>query len=140
MCCLAQAIPILAQNDEADLVLVSSFNTNIEPLSSLDIRKVFLGLRVSQEAGELEAFLYIPNDQLQEIFLQSIVGMTSRSYERKVLQLRLSVGAQIVEEFEELQSLTEALNNKTNSLSFMTYADAREQGLHVIQTLWKSQN
>ncbi len=128
-----------AQNNPGDLMLVSSTD-QVAPLSSLDLRKLFLGLPITQEGQQLQAVIYQPDSEMRDIFLKTVVGMTSRSFERKVLQARLSFGARIVPTYRSKTEVVEALQEKQLVVSFMPFSDAQFYELEVVQTLWHAEN
>ena len=138
---------------EQDIVLVTSAESSffdvdeegeislaISPLSSLEIRKLFLGLPVTRQNALMEPMVYEPNDHMGEIFLKAIVGMTARAYNRKMLQARLSAGGALVPVYEDIQTLIDGFERSSNTVSFVTYKEAMEHDLRVVQVLWLDRN
>jgi hypothetical protein len=86
---LGAAIPAVAGEE---LVLIVGARSTIE-LDSPLVRRLFLGLTVTQHGNRLRPVLNEADAQIKELFLQNIVSMSESTYDRYVLRLALLQGA-----------------------------------------------
>jgi hypothetical protein len=86
---LGAAIPAFA---DEELVLIVSAGSGIEQLDSPLVRKLFLGLTVTQQGKRLRPVLNEADAEIKELFLQNIVSMSDSTYDRYVLRLALLQG------------------------------------------------
>ena len=86
---LAAGTPALA---DEQLVLIVSADSKIAQLDSLEVRKLFLGLTVTQDGNRLRPVLNETDARVKEIFLQNIVSMSDITYDRSLLRLTLIQG------------------------------------------------
>jgi hypothetical protein len=75
-----------------ELVLIVSVCSNIEQLDSPLVRRLFLGLTVTQHGSRLHPLLNEADAKIKELFLQNIVSMSDSTYDRYVLRLSLQQG------------------------------------------------
>ena len=73
-------------------MLIVSAHSDVDQLDSPLVRRLFLGLTVTQHGSSLRPYLNESDSQLKEIFLQNIVSMSESTYDRYVLQLSLKQG------------------------------------------------
>jgi len=120
------------------VVLVVGEDTQIEDISSLELRKAFFGITVRQNNRILRPLRNSSDAQLNEIFLQSVVAMSERSYERRLFSLALKYGRPRPEEFTDHDDLVRALHEQPNSISYMWRSDAeRSARIRIIKLLWQ---
>ncbi|MHB8726451.1 MAG: hypothetical protein ACYC9Z_13955 [Casimicrobiaceae bacterium] len=86
---LGMATPAFA---DEELVLIVSARSNVDQLDSPLVRRLFLGLTVTQRGTRLRPYLNESDALLKEIFLQNIVSMSDSTYDRYVLELSLKQG------------------------------------------------
>ena len=86
---LGAASPVLAAER---LVLIVSARSSIDQLDSPLVRRLFLGLTVTQNGIRLRPLLNESDAQINELFLQNIVSMADSTYDRYVLRLSLTQG------------------------------------------------
>ena len=75
-----------------ELVLIVSTRSDIDQLESPLIRRLFLGLTVTQHGIRLRPVLNEAEPEIKELFLQNIVSMSDSTYDRYVLRLALLQG------------------------------------------------
>jgi len=122
---------------EEQVVLVAGENSSIENLSPLELRKAYFGIVVRHGNQIIKPFRNSSDPQLNEIFLQSVVAMSERSYERRLLSLTLKSGRPRPEEFTDQEDLARALREYPHSISYMWRSDAEQSmGIKVIKLLW----
>lgn len=124
-----------------ELVLVSSTTANYEPLSSFEIRKIFLGYPIKRENTLLIAVRNKSDDEGYQIFLQKVIHLSARNYERRLMSKTFRTGTPTVLEIDTLSALkTKLLNNEFN-ISVMWLEDVElDSNLKVMQRLWKDAN
>jgi hypothetical protein len=131
-------IPLLGHAAEQTLVLVTNVHNEIAPLEFNDLRRIYLGLApkdtditLTPVGNKSEALLY-------EVFLQKIVHMSSRSYERHLLTKVVRGGSQRMQISTDADSLNDALRNNKNAISFMWENDAKTNpDITIVQKIWQ---
>src|ERR1700688_1340728 len=86
---LGAASPALAGEQ---LALIVSTGSSVDQLDSPLVRRLFLGLTVTQHGSRLRPALNEADPQIKELFLQNIVAMSDSTYDRYVLRLSLLQG------------------------------------------------
>jgi hypothetical protein len=86
---LSAATPVFAAEE---LVLIVSTRSLVDQLDSPLVRRLFLGLTVTQHGSRLRPVLNEADPQIKELFLQNIVSMSDSTYDRHVLRLSLLQG------------------------------------------------
>jgi hypothetical protein len=75
-----------------ELVLIVSARSSVDQLESPLVRRLFLGLTVTQHGNRLRPVLNEADSEIKELFLQNIVSMSDSTYDRYVLRLSLLQG------------------------------------------------
>jgi hypothetical protein len=75
-----------------ELVLIVGARSAVDQLDSLLIRRLFLGLTVTQHGSRLRPVLNEADPEIKELFLQNIVSMSDSTYDRYVLRMALLQG------------------------------------------------
>ena len=128
----------LAMGAERSVVLVTSVKCQMEDISMLDIRKAYLGVDVSYKGNVLQAFRHDADEQLQAVFLQNVVAMSERTYERRLLRLLLKSGRPRPPQINSDSELEETLNAVPCGISYMWKQDADGYAtLKVLKVLWQ---
>lgn len=86
---LSAAMPAVAGEE---LVLIVNARGDVDQLDSPLVRRLFLGLTVTQHGNRLRPVLNEADPQIKELFLQNIVSMSDSTYDRYVLRLSLLQG------------------------------------------------
>jgi hypothetical protein len=86
---LSAAMPAFAGEE---LVLIVSTRSAVEQLDSPLVRRLFLGLTVTQHGNRLHPVLNEADPEIKELFLQNIVSMSDSTYDRYLLRLSLLQG------------------------------------------------
>ena len=134
------ALALLAQASWADsaVVLVTAMDSRIESVSSLDIRKSYLGITVTLEGKAVRALRRRDDEHLNQIFLQSVMAMTQRSYERRLLSLVLKFGTPRPLEVDSHKELLELLARNPSSITYMWKREAEsDPSVRIIRVLWQ---
>ncbi len=132
--CLTTAAAIA----DDELVLVVSSESEIESLSKLDVRKAYLAVPVEYAGRPLRAQRMGSDERLNRIFLQAVVGMSRRSYERRLLSMALKFGNPRPPVQPDSESLLNALRVNPMAIAYMWRVDAdREPDVKIVRVLWQ---
>ncbi len=128
----------MAVRGAEQVVLVAGEKSPIENLSPLELRKAYFGIVVRYDNQIIRPFRNSSDSQLNRIFLQSVVAMSERSYERRLFSLTLKSGRPRPKEFTDQDDLVRALRDYPYCISYMWRSDAeRLIGIKVIKLLWQ---
>lgn len=113
--------------DKQHIVMVSASSSPIQPFGPTEVRRLFLGLAVSQHGQRIQPLLNLSNPLLYEVFLQKVIFMSASSYERRVLSRTFQHGDAQPLEFTEQARLSDALKSRPSAVTFMWEKDARDK-------------
>jgi hypothetical protein len=84
--------------------------------------------------------LYNASDRtLREVFLQDVMGMSARSYDRRMLSLALRSGQRRPQSYESVEELLRALDADPLTVSFAWAEDISSHSeLKAIRVLWRN--
>ena len=123
---------------ERAVLLVTSNDCQMETISALDIRKAYFGIGVSYEGHAVRALRLKGDEKLNQIFFQSVVAMSEKTYERRLLLQLLKYGQPRPREFESVGDLVTAVNEVPCSIAYMWQHEINEHtGIKVIKVLWQ---
>lgn len=137
---LVSVLALLQQAHAADrvVVLVTSSDCAMEAISTLDIRKAYLGFGVSYEEKSIRAFRLGNDTKLNQIFLQSVVAMSEKTYERRLLLQLVKYGRPRPREFGSVSELAAALKEGPCNIAYMWQSDLKERtGIKAIKVIWQ---
>ena len=141
LCLSAICISSAAQTPQRSLLLVCSGNAKIEHLSHADVRKIFLGVPMIIDQVRLKPLLNASDPLATDVFLQQIIFMSKRQYERQLLSRTFRLGDQRPPEYEDNDMLVRALLDTPGSLSYMWSEQLEYQtGLKSLGVLWTGSN
>jgi len=119
------------------LVLIVSADSKVEQLDSLEVRKLFLGLTVTQNGERLRPVLDEADARVKEIFLQNIVSMSDSTYDRSVLRLALIQGQIKPIAYKDIALLIKAVVADPTAVSYAWAKDvAHDPRIKVLRVLW----
>lgn len=133
-------LALLHQAHAADrvVVLATSTKCEMETISALDIRKAYLGIGVSYGENSIRAFRLNNDAQLNQVFFQSVVVMSEKTYERRILLLLLKFGRPRPQAFESAADAAAAISQLPCGIVYMWQSDVEEQaGMKAIKILWQ---
>jgi hypothetical protein len=120
------------------VVLVTGKDSSIGTVSSLDIRKAYLGISVTLDGQTVRPVRRRDDEHLDEIFLQSVMAMSHRSYERRLLSLLLKFGTPRPEEVDDRAALLGVFAREPSSITYMWKSDAEaDPQVRIIRVLWQ---
>ena len=119
------------------VVLVASADSPVHELSSLQVRKIFLGFNVKYDGKFIKGLRNTADSDLNKIFLQNVVAMSEKAYARRQLSLTLRQGIPRVSEYTDIEKLLKVLSKNPYGISYMWDEDAVDNpDLKVIRVLW----
>lgn len=134
---LAQATLGLMPAYAERLVLVSNAATPVALLTSAEARKLFLGRPLVKNGVRLEALRNTSDVLLQEVFLQKVVFLSERAYERQLLSTAFREGGERPVAYANPKQLLAALQTRLGALTYMWESAARNTpGIKIIGELW----
>jgi hypothetical protein len=137
MVCSACLVAGAAETGES-VVLVMAETCPVESISTLDLRKAYLGVAVSVDGYRVRPILMRGDEKLEQVFYQSVVAMSKKSYERRRLSLALKYGTPRLAEFEDVASVSEALRSEECAITYLWRRDAENTpGIKTIKLLWQ---
>ena len=137
---IISALALMATTARAEVavVLVADKDSPIESVSSLEIRKIYLGITVTIGGDVIRAIRRRDDERLNQIFLQSVIAMSQRSYERRLLSLVLKFGTPRPAEVDSHDELLELLETHSSSIAYMWKSEAEtDSRVKIIRVLWQ---
>jgi len=118
--------------------LVARADCPVDSMDALDIRKIYLGFSVRTDANEaLRAATNLSDEELYEIFLQDMMAMSERSYDRRLLTLTLQSGRRRPDIYTNSEELLRALEQDPTLITFMWKEDYEAaENLKVLRVIW----
>jgi len=133
-------LTLIAQVSWAELavVLVADSDSPVESISMLDIRKIYLGISVAVDGVKVRGIRWRNDERLDQIFLQSVIAMSQRSYERRLLSMVLKYGTPRPAVANDRDELMELLAINPSSIAYMWKVDAEaDSRVKIIRVLWQ---
>ena len=130
----------MAQNTQRQLVIVASDKSSISNLSQTELRRLFLGVIVIKNGIRIRPICNISSDVLYEVFLQKVIFMSARQYERHLLTRIFRHGGKKPAMYKNTKRIINELETNPNSISFMWEKNViKTTSIKVIQPLWSGQ-
>ncbi len=131
---LGAAIPAFARTE---LVLIVSSRGDIDQLDSPLVRRLFLGLTVTQHGTRLRPALNEADPQIKELFLQNIVSMSDSTYDRYVLRLALLQGRTQPMVCKTTSELIDAVASDPTVVGYAWAKDvAHDPRVRILRVVW----
>jgi hypothetical protein len=136
--CIGLILCIKVAVAEHQVVLVAAATSPLHDIDSLELRKIFLGFTVKRDGQAITGLRNISDEDLNDIFLQTVVAMSEKSYKRRQLSLTLRKGLPRIAEYDKVEDLIKALSSNPYSISY-TYEGVaeREPGIKILRVLWE---
>jgi len=127
----------VASADGKKVVLVASAHLKHLSLTRVEVRQLFLGGSIKKNDTRLVPVINDIDPLLYEIFLQKIVFMSARTYERRLISRILHKGGQRIQFSSKLVSFENSLATEPGRITFMWESKAHTlPGIVVIEELW----
>ena len=131
---LGTATPALAGEE---LVLIVSTRSDVDQLDSPLVRRLFLGLTVTQHGTLLRPVLNEAVPKIKELFLQNIVSMSDSTYDRYVLRLTLLKGRTQPPVYKSSAELIHAVAADPTAVGYVWARDAApDPRVKILRVLW----
>jgi len=136
----ASLLPLDDAQAERTVVLVTGKDCPVTELSSLDVRKAYLGVAVSVDGYRVTPIQIVGDDLLSSIFYQSIVNMSRKSYERRALSLAIKYGTPRPLKVESSADVVEVIEDFQCGIAYLWKEEAdRLAMLQTVRTLWQGE-
>jgi hypothetical protein len=123
---------------QRQVVLVAAATSPLNELDSLELRKLYLGYSVRRDGKLVRGLRNTQDEDLNRIFLQAVVAMSEKSYQRRLLSLPLRQGIPRPSEYNNPERLLEALSSDPYSVTYMWKdAAARSADVKTLKVLWQ---
>lgn len=133
-------VPLADTENQRSLLVVTSIDSSLTSISPKEVRKLFLGVPVSIEGIRLQPLRNITDREIQEVFLQKVMFMSERNYERRLLSFVFRHGGERPETFPTLPELVHALRKSSDTISYMWSDElANYKDLKSVGVLWNGQ-
>jgi hypothetical protein len=133
---IARVVPAIA-SDRA-VVLVVSVASPVERLDSIEVRKLFLDFPVIVGNRSLHPVNNFSDPELRDAFLQTVIAMTQRAYDRRILSQVNNQGRPLPLELESLDTVLRTLEADPLAVSFAWLKDVvGNPRLRVVRVLWQ---
>jgi hypothetical protein len=119
------------------LALIVSTGSSVDQLDSPLVRRLFLGLTVTQHGRRLRPALNEADPQIKELFLQNIVAMSDSTYDRYVLRLSLLQGRTQPMVYKTTVELINAVASDPTMIGFAWAKDvAHDPRVRILRIVW----
>ena len=123
---------------EDTVVLATSTACPVSTISALDVRKVYLGVSLRLEGQSIRPLRVNDDEKLNQVFFQSVVAMSKKSYERRLLSLALKFGTPRPTEYTRIEDALAALGRTRCSVVYGWRDDFDDaENVKVIRVLWQ---
>ncbi|VAW65136.1 hypothetical protein MNBD_GAMMA11-2130 [hydrothermal vent metagenome] len=136
------SVPVQAREGRnMALVLITASDYPLEKLSASEVRRLFINEPVVLKQQKITPLINTSDELQYEIFLQKVVYMSERYYERMLISKTFRRGRARPERFSDNNELVNALVSISGSVSVMWRETAeKEKRIRIVQTLWKKQH
>ena len=122
---------------EPTLVLVANPRVTFKTLSIGEVRRLFLGIPVTKDGERLIPLRNYSSPLLKQVFLQKIIFMSERNYERQLMHRTFRFGNSRSKFLNDTDSVVQALEKTVNGVSYMWSSDAAKIGhFQIIGVAW----
>jgi len=130
-------VPAAAWSQQtANVVLITHKSSNVDSLSLLDIRRLYLGFSVANKNVNRPVINRV-NEKVYEDFLKNIMHMTEDGYKRKIVRRVFRYGADYVTELYSIVAIARHLDAHPNDVVFVATDDLpRIKGAKIVVRLW----
>ncbi len=108
-----------ASGAEQKLVLVTSAQSPIAQLTTVETRKLYLGVPFQVNGRAITALRNTSDARLQEVFMQHVMYMATETYERQILNRVFRAGGQRPPVYSEPHELMQALYSNPLAISYL---------------------
>jgi len=120
------------------MLLVTGAASPVAEVSGEELRRAFLAMPVTVNGVRLRPVMNESDNRLTEVFLQKVMFMSHKRWERQVLSRIFRQGGQRPRAFEKIDELADVLRAEPAAVSFM-WAEQfeKQEGLRSLSILWQ---
>jgi len=120
------------------LLLVTSEESTIPPLTHKEVKKIFLGVPEIKNGKRLKPLRNASDELITEVFLQKLIFMSKRRYEHEIVTRVFRDGGVRPPIFKNISELVDELHQTPGSLTYMWASQlAQTSGVKSIGVLWE---
>lgn len=120
------------------LVLATSADSSIPPLSVQEARKLFLGVPLEKDGERPVPLVNISDPLIFEVFLQKVAFMSASAYETQMISVVFRLGGKRPERYDDLQNLVTALQQHPGSVTYLWEDQVKaNQNIKSVNVLWQ---
>ena len=120
------------------VVLVTHKSSSLDDIDMLSIRKAYLAVPVQVGGQGITAIRRKDDEQLNKIFMQAVIAMSEKSYERRLLLMALKFAAPRPLEVAGREEMLEKVTTVPSGIAYMWLEEAEADGrVKVIRVLWQ---
>lgn len=137
---LCLPLPVRASDNGArSLHFVCSVDSSLASLSHADARKLFMGTPMFSNSTRILPVLNTSDPLVTEVFLQKIIFMSKRDYERQLVSRVYRLGGVRPSEISVLADLILALQTNAGAVSYM-WSDqiSSHDGIKSLGMIWSN--
>lgn len=98
----------------AGVVLITHEDSQLSELSSLDIRKLYLGFKVFKNEKNLRPILNVGERDLLKVFLHDYLSLSERGYRRKLMAGSFRKPIAMPQELGDLKAVQSAMSRESS--------------------------
>jgi len=126
-----------AKQVDQHLVLVAAQESALGVIPADDLRNAYLGSPIESAGTKLRPLLNVTDDVLYQVFLQKVLFMSQRTYERHVLSHVYRLGGTRPPAYADADALLAALHDRPGAVTFMWRPQAENiSGIRILADLW----
>ena len=118
------------------LVLAAAPGLDIPRLQPDEIRSLFMGAPVVKQGVRLRPLLNESDPLLREVFLQKVMFVSWKHYQRRLVEEAFRQGWPLPETVSNPHRLVRALALEPGAITYMWQDVAQQSNVEVVQTLW----
>ena len=127
--------PALAVDKQ--VVVVTASSSPLTTISSLNLRKLYFGINVTLSGQAIQAARNNSDPQIYQVFLQTLVSMSEKRYEHRLLTLTTQNGRPRPIMVTRSGDLTAMLLDNPQLVSYMWIDEVDQSKLRVLRILWQ---
>lgn len=130
--------PVNVNANEGKVALIAAKGSAIEKMHLMDIRRLFLGFKLSVDGAAVKnAVLNVQSKLLYDEFMKNVMHMTEGSYKRKMVKRVFRQGRKRIREVSSLRELNDHLLENVGDISFVEMSSIDDmESVEVVQILW----
>ena len=131
-------LPFSLCAQEEHLVLIAARDSDITPLSMIELRRLFLGFPVRRGGRPVVPVLNRSSEQSYQVFLQAVMAMSARAYHRHLLRRFYRSGIRPPEEVRELKTLLDVVKYRPGAVTYVIRKRLPDDpDIKIVQELWR---